>query len=170
MSTGLMQVIDRSRVPPGGYFRCHVEETGRDFAHPYLAQLEVQVKAHRRANNLPIGSNWEADFQDQVCRSTPSCPCEPADSQEKSLWKRALKFASAMTEWARAGFPLVDEATLQTRRAICEGGVDAAGVEHLRCQYWEESFNRAFGRCGKCGCNTGLKTAVATEHCILGNW
>lgn len=71
-----------------------------------------------------------------------------------SLVDLAASAVTAAANWAAAGFPVVDDATLQTRSSHC-----------AICPRWDA---RA-GRCLECGCY-GLKHWLATERCPLGHW
>ncbi len=143
-------------------------ETGVIITHPYIDQVRGQAHRHRRINNLPIGTDWEAQLDDNLCENTPGAPCEDNDNGLKKATVIAKRFAGAMLNWARSGFKLVDDATLAARRLTCEGDDTP---DHPRCDQWHNS-NRyfGFGRCGKCGCFGGLKTPLKTEKCPLGKW
>lgn len=72
----------------------------------------------------------------------------------------------ALTVWARAGFPVVDEATLKQRLDRC-----------FSCPLLERApagLSRLAGAgepvCGGCGCPVGRKARLATERCPNGNW
>lgn len=148
-----------------GYRYRHVE-TGEVQSHPFHHQLAINVKRYRRANNFPITTNWEEEFDDNVCRNSPGCPCVNADSAIQKAIDMAKHFAQSMLIWGRAGFPIARDEVIAKRRAVCEG---RDGLP--RCPEWSNSTSYfGFGRCGKCGCYGGLKTAVATEKCPLGKW
>lgn len=163
----MQQVLDKARVPPGGLFRYIDPETKVEFSHPYFMQVKTKAKQHRLANHLPIPLNWEEWLEDQICQATPSCPCEPAgDVKQKSLWNLATRFTRAMANWAASGFKLVSDEVLAQRRLACEGD-----EFHARCPQWEAHTGYfGMGRCGKCGCAGGLKSAIATEVCPLNRW
>lgn len=162
----MMRPLNTGTVPPGGLWRYRDPETAAVIEHPYIDQVRRQAHRHRTINNLPIGTNWEIDLDDNLCRNTPTAPCEKGDSGERKLAAMAKRFATSMLNWARSGFKLVDEATLAARRLTCEGD-----DTHPRCPNWYNSTRYfGFGRCGKCGCYGGLKTPLATSKCPLGKW
>lgn len=63
-------LISTSTVPPGG-FRYIQPETGRLLSAPNWQQLRSNVAEHRRANNLPIGTDFDAEIQDWICKHIP---------------------------------------------------------------------------------------------------
>jgi len=66
----------------------------------------------------------------------------------------ALKAAGAtLTTLAKGENPLATQETIATRRKICES-----------CPSFQNN------RCMQCGCNTTLKTTLASEHCPLEKW
>lgn len=74
--------------------------------------------------------------------------------RKPGLLVAAVNAVGALTTWAAAGFPVVDESTLFARSAHC-----------ALCPRWDA---RA-GRCLECGCYS-LKHWLATEQCPLGHW
>lgn len=163
----MQRVKDPAAVPPGGLYRYKDPETGTIITHPYFVQVRARAHKFRVDNNLPIGAAWEAQFEDNVCQNTKRCACEPSAEDERTLWQMAKSFASSMKTWAENGFTLASDEIIQERRAVCEG---LNGQP--RCEYWHNSGTRywSFGRCGVCGCATGLKSGVLTETCPKGKW
>lgn len=70
------------------------------------------------------------------------------------LASQVASFAGAIWDWSLAGFPVVDEATLQARSGQC-----------AICPRWDARQQR----CMECGCGE-LKHRMATERCPLGRW
>ena len=156
----MQTVIDNARVPPGGYFKYKDPESGRVIMHPYLSSLENEVKKFRAANNFPLPHPFQAWFLDQVCQATPTCPCEDSIPVEPTAWKKARNFIGAMAKWAKSGFVLQPEDVIEERRYTCE-----------QCSRWNPHGAFGFGKCGKCGCNGSLKTAIAEKgDCPLKKW
>lgn len=86
-------------------------------------------------------------------RSGPT-PIEP------TLAELASTFASAVSGWAAAGFPVTVEAVYAERAGACS-----------RCEYWQEAARLGLGKCTAPGCGcTRLKRWLATERCVLGKW
>ncbi len=73
--------------------------------------------------------------------------------QMPTLVEMAKTFSIAMAGFAKGGFKLVDRTEYFKRRLICE-----------KCE------ERRKGRCGKCGCNLKMKSALATEKCPMNFW
>lgn len=161
----MLRIIDTAKVPPGGLFRYKDPETGISFSHPYFVQVKSMAHKHRSVNHLPIPVNWEIWIEDQICQATTTCPCEPLEGEGRSTWNKALTLAKAITEWTKAGFPLVSDEVLAERRGTCEGD-----DTHERCRYWQQSGKWGFGKCAKCGCIGSLKTMLGSESCPLGLW
>lgn len=84
---------------------------------------------------------------------------------EESLGRLVARAAKSLAVWAKAGFPVVDEATLAKRLAACEG-----------CPLLVKNPDRAIYRvagepvCGACGCLVTAKARLASETCVEGRW
>lgn len=163
----MQRIVHSGKVPPGGYWRYLDPETGQEIKHPYLDQVRGRAHKHRVINNLPIPTNWEEQFENNVCENTSTATCEEASSSPLGQSFQLLaRFTKAMATWAASGFKLVDDETLAARRLACEGD-----ETHERCPQWYNSLRYfGFGRCGRCGCVGGLKTPLATEKCPLNRW
>ncbi len=147
----MLTVIHKSNVPNGGYYFYVCEETGVTLKHPYYGQLAVMAKQHRIVNNLPIGSNWLVQFEENVCKNTPAQICnQKADDTVVDI---ATRFAKAMIKWAASGFKTVSGEVFAQRLAVCES-----------CPNY--SVKAVLGRagCKLCRC-TSKKLYLATERC-----
>lgn len=85
---------------------------------------------------------------------------------EESLGTLVARAAKSLAIWAKAGFPVVDEATLAKRLAACKG-----------CPLLVREPDRAIYRvavgepvCGACGCLVTAKARLASERCVEGRW
>lgn len=116
----------------------HIHERAKTRPPGYIED----VLASGVVNGDQITIDDEA-FARLVAKYNPPSPLSMAGGLVKSL-----------VAWASAGFPTVDESTLQERSAQC-----------AICPRWDA---RA-GRCLECGC-AGLKHWLATERCPLGRW
>lgn len=162
----MQRILNTGTVPPGGVWRYRDEETGIIITHPYLDQVQGRAHKHRSVNNLPIPTNWEEMFEDNICRNTSTAPCAEVETGLRRVAVLTKRFSTAMLNWARSGFKMVDETVLTARRLACEGD-----ETHERCKEWRSSNGYfGFGRCGKCGCSVGLKSALETERCPLNLW
>lgn len=69
----LARLLFRSpfETPPGRY-RYIQPETQKPFDNfPTFDALKAAVRAHRQGNNLPIGTDFDAELQDWMCRHMP---------------------------------------------------------------------------------------------------
>lgn len=86
-----------NEVPPGG-FRYHQEETNFTVTAPSWKDLLQRVKAHRQANVLPIGAQFENEIQNWLCAQIPETSCTDADPNRSPevprndwpLWAKAM--------------------------------------------------------------------------------
>lgn len=63
-------LINLSTVPPGG-FRYVQPESGKYLSASSFTGLKSNVQQHRRANGYPIGTDFDAELQDWLCRRIP---------------------------------------------------------------------------------------------------
>lgn len=84
---------------------------------------------------------------------------------EFSLSTLAARAATSLAVWAKAGFPVVDEATLAARLAAC------AGCPSLITDP-DRAIYKVAGEpvCGACGCLVTAKARLASESCLAGHW
>lgn len=143
-----------------GYWIYVDPETGQEFKHPYFDQLRSMASKHRLANNLPIGVEWRAQFEENVCKNTPDVECYDTTPPPKPTLSDLVKSAfSATVKWAKDGFRVVSDEKLIERRTICEG-----------CDFWAgDGAYFGLGKCAKCGCS-GLKLFLPTEKCPIRKW
>lgn len=59
-------LMSLSTVPPGG-FRTVVAETGRHISAPNWRAFRDEVVRHRKANNLPVGTDIDGELQHWLC-------------------------------------------------------------------------------------------------------
>ena len=80
--------------------------------------------------------------------------------EEPSPVELAANFATAVTKWVEAGFPVVSAEVFRRRSLACDS-----------CEYWDGAARFGLGKCThkKCGC-TRMKRWLATEKCPLGKW
>lgn len=76
---------------------------------------------------------------------------------EESLSTLIGRAARSLAVWAKAGFPVVDEATLAERLAACEA-----------CPLLVRRAGEPV--CGACGCFVTAKARLASERCLEGRW
>ena len=78
--------------------------------------------------------------------------------QSPSNLKMLQNFTNASFRWAKSGFKIADDETLEKRKAICDS-----------CKYWSPTSRMGMGKCLKYGCSS-LKLKFETEKCPIGKW
>lgn len=118
--------------------------------------LKKKVRDYRRLNNYPIGSNFDSDFDANLCSHADSNDCY--DDTIPPLTKRAVKFAKAMVNWAGSGFKTRSKEEVERVMNICEG-----------CEHYTGESSPFKIACRRCGCSA-KKLYIATEKCPIGRW
>jgi len=124
--------------------------------HIHLEVLRKMAKEHRIRNNYPLGSNFSNDFLDNVCANATDIDC--VSTEPPTLAQRLNKFATAMKQWASAGFPLATPEEVDRRLTICEA-----------CVHYSGSVSIFKVGCALCGCSS-KKANVLTETCPANKW
>lgn len=120
----MQKLIDQNTVPPDG-FRYLQSETRTWIRAPDYSNLFVEVRDHRKANNLPLGTFWEAEVEDQLCQMLPPGLCkESTPAQTKNVftrvgWEQVVAGTKTLVNWAAKGFAPVDQALAESRGNIC---------------------------------------------------
>lgn len=151
-------ITHRNAVPPGGGWIYIQPESGLAFKHPDLNRVKEMVKAHRKANNYPIGINFNQEIEDWICTSRPELCSENTPLAELTFFQRVSKFAAASINWAASGFRVTTAEQYHQRLSICQA-----------CEYFNGESVLGLGSCQKCGCS-GLKLFSAVEHCPINKW
>lgn len=113
------------------------------------------VKIFLRANDRPIGSNWNEQLTAILCQHLPNA-C--VSDQPPSLVEQAASVSRALFRWARQGFPTRSTEEVTAVTEICQA-----------CEHYGGETGIFKVICKKCGCHR-KKTAIATEHCPIGKW
>lgn len=79
-----------------------------------------------------------------------------AESPVPTLGEMAKSLGTGVTQWAKAGFPMVSPEILAIRLEICQG-----------CEFWDATGFGGTGRCAHCGCSTQAKLRMKTSSCPL---
>ena len=137
----MQKLIEQNTVPPDG-FRYTQAETRTTIRAPDYHNLFENDKEHRKANNLPLGTFWEAEVEDQLCQQLPAGFCKQSvPGQVRNVfsrigWDEVVQGTQTIVDWATKGFAPVDQNLANTRADICS-----------RCY-----FNVQIGSlCGACG-------------------
>jgi hypothetical protein len=72
------------------------------------------------------------------------------------LAQKIANLSAATAKWIRHGLPVVDQAEIEARAAIC-----------YECELWLRE--RLIPSCAACGCGD-VKHELATEACPAGKW
>lgn len=121
-------LINKNEVVPGGFrFLCH--ETGVWIKAPSWIELVAACKKHYKANALPIGLEFEATIESQLCSFLPPGLCTYVDDSQKrraSLISRpSVEKAIELTRMffgrltGKVEYASIEQATAQAR--ICAG-------------------------------------------------
>ncbi len=108
---------------PGGW-RYRQPETGAAIEAPHWTDLVRAVKAHRVANNLPVGLLFEQEIEQQLCERTPEY-CNESGIEGPAVFGFGLTFetilrgTSTLASWFLQGRPKVDQAEADQHAAIC---------------------------------------------------
>jgi hypothetical protein len=105
-------------VPPGGRWKYLDPLTNVPFATSDLTVLLREVRAQRKANDIPIESGWEVLVLDEMCQQNSSLPCVDAENQEIPMTGDDVKrFLLTLKELV--GHDLVSEEEHSRRADIC---------------------------------------------------
>jgi hypothetical protein len=170
----MLRITNQREVPPTvklpdgregrGFFYVQ-SESNHLMCCDYLEGLLRKVEAHRRANNYPLGTNWEAQVENWYCENNQGTRvCEP----DRTGWDQPLvliaRFAKAMVEWGASGLKTVTAEQSLERWNVCRGTETTP-----RCPNYRGDKGWGLVSCGSCGC-TGLHIYPATAKCPLGKW
>lgn len=137
----MQKLLEPNTVPPDGY-RFFQSETKTWIRAADYHNLFVQVSEHRKANNLPLGTFWEAEVEDQLCQALPPGQCREAipgqgrNNFTRVEWGQIVSGTQTMVGWAGEGFTKVDQDLADRRADTCS-----------RC-YFNVSMS---GGCHSCG-------------------
>lgn len=168
----MQKLLDPHTVPPDGY-RYHQSETRTWIRAPDYGNLFQSVMEHRKANNLPLGTFWEAEVEDQLCQALPPGLCkESIPGQGRNIftrvgWEAVLAGTQTLVDWAAHGLKQVDQSLADSRANICSRcyfNVAETGGCHS-CGQLVKLANRFVGA-KRTGADPFLKVC-AVCHCSL---
>lgn len=154
----MLSVRNKDNPPRNGqgYYVYVDPDSKLRIALPSFKNLMREAKNHRRINNFPIGSNWNNEFEENVCVNTPGDMCY--EKTEMSPLTMLGQFAAALMRQAASGFKVVSPEVAMQRRQICEA-----------CEHFSGAYSLMKTSCGKCRC-TRLKLSWPSEKCPLNKW
>lgn len=150
----MLKIRDSSSLNPKPWKFVNWED-GQVLSHTYYSQLLNQVKAYRRANHYPIGSNFQEQFEANLCENRPEFCFE---FTPPSLLTKAATFTVALGRWAKSGFKVRSEEECEAILNICR-----------QCNHYGGETGVLRVACRLCGCSR-KKVAMRTEACPAGHW
>ena len=179
MSDPLIQVSRDVEQPPGGWYYT-VEQTGLKITGNSARTLMRRVKEHMVANSLPLPDNFQAWFEDAVCRQMdlgrPFCGQTPKNPPLGGVKHLSLalveRFIRTVTLTIK-GRKLVPQEEAERRAAICVecpmnttiGGCRScyAIAKPLKALLGSRATVAKPDVCGICGCSGELKPFVPNK-------
>lgn len=118
----MRRLRDKTLVPPTSFRYTH--ETGYTTVAPTYADWISSAKDHRRANNLDIPLDLEAQMNEQLCGILPPemCDRDPGDIKwvdTRFGWSDFVEGMKAFGRWALEDAPLVEQKEADRRAGIC---------------------------------------------------
>lgn len=168
------RLLKRLDTAPPDFFRYVDPDTGHEIiAVDYWGWVE-KAKEHRKANNLGIPYDLEAQMQDQYCHTIPSEYCQ---YEREGTWVNLrlalddiLTVTRALIDSAKGDFVSQEEA--ERRASICSRcylNVNATGcgacrqIANLVAPGRTTSQDQNLKNCGVCGCYLRPKVHVKLD-------
>lgn len=122
----MLEPTHPKQSPPGQREWRYVQpETGFIARGSSLNSCLKAAYRHRVAMGLNIGSGWDAEVKDGICRQNPKIPCHESTKPPPSFGIADItRFVLVMAEWVRNGAPWVSQEEADRRAAICTGAAD----------------------------------------------
>lgn len=152
----MRKILDTATVPPGGYFIYLDPDSGYRIAHPYYFELKKQAKSHRAANEYPIGSNWNDDFDTNVAENTLTA--RSVEYKPPTMLEKMSAVSRALYKFAVGGFKVVSEELWLKRKSICE-----------QCGFYNGESGVLGVACKACGCSR-VKNWLTSSACPERKW
>lgn len=110
--------LNESIVPAGARWKYLDPLTGVPFSTNDLTVLLQQVRAQRRANDIPVESGWDQVVLDELCAQNENVPCFEAGEQQIHMTGDDVKrFLTTLEE--QFGRELVSDEEHRRRADIC---------------------------------------------------
>lgn len=150
----MKKVKDNSSVPRNGWTYVDPDD-GQVIKSPYFNVLMGRAKDYRRANNFPVGAQFNEQFEQILCEHNPDACIDFVPPTEMD---RASNFVKALAKWAKAGFPVRSKEESEAVLAICRD-----------CNFYDGENGILKVVCKLCRCSR-KKVAFRTEKCPQGKW
>lgn len=130
--------------------------------------LRVGISGYQESEDawcVASSSAWKWGLKDdadisRLAAEAPVLAERLAGLSEPSAMDIATRGIEAFARWLKAGLPVVDTETLQSRQDTC-----------ANCPLWQPNARAGLGRCNhKSCCCTKLKWWLKTEKCPDGKW
>lgn len=184
----MLKYADLSITPPGGRYPATELQTGFRFAEIDFESLLKVIKAHRNANNIPIGVNFRNEIEDASCKELlqmfPDFRGVVDDTGGRAImpgrkWQLAdvQNFLTTVTKFFVGGMKLVSQEEANRRAEICTHcPLNQQMPECLGCQGVTGTiqalrkgkttpYDENLRICHACGCD--LKTKIFLEKDIM---
>lgn len=182
----MLRYSDTKITPPGGAFFYSQLESGFRFKQIAFSDLIKEVKDHRKANNFPIGPNFEAEVEDASCRELiqmfpdyRGCVDETGDTAVYKGRKWGLAdvrhFLNTMASWISKGAKFVEQDEANRRAEICSrcpmnvqlaGCLGCSGVANMVQSIKgarRTPYDDRLRTCGACACQLSAKIWLDKE-------
>lgn len=171
----MRKIIDKTLTPPGGW-RYRQPESGAVITAGDWNTLIERVKAHRLANNYPLGLHFVQEVEESLCGELPDGSTDCLDTNPEQAPKRKITlgdlrtFLQVMEKWVSSGAKFVPQEEAERRAGICsqcpmnqhvEGCFGCKGITALITTIlgaMGTSYDAKLSGCQVCGC--ALRAAV----------
>lgn len=177
----MQKLLEPNTVPPDGF--CYLQaETKTWIRAPDYQNLFEFVRDHRKANNLPLGTFWEAEVEDQLCQRLPPGQCkESIPGRGRNVftripWHEAIAGTQTLASWLVQGLPKVSQELADSRGNVCSrcyynvaesGGCHACGQLQKLATTLIGSRTTSAGPflkvCAVCKCSLQVKVWVGID-------
>jgi hypothetical protein len=152
----MRKVLNTSKGPPGGKWIYVCPEDGEHITAQSFIVIKQRALNYRKINNYPVGSNWDDDFEQNLCEHMHLSVC--TDWSPPTLGQKLENLKQSLLNYARSGFTVTDSDKVKARLDIC-----------MDCNYYSGQRGTLKIMCKKCGC-TGLKLFMASSVCPDKKW
>ena len=109
-------------VPPGGFWYVQ-RETSAKLSAASFDELANKVKIHRKSNNIPIGTNFNEEIENQICERMPAGVCtrdhQPSTGKNRITLEAIVRGTATMADWFAHGREKVSREIASKRAAVC---------------------------------------------------
>lgn len=119
----MQKLIHQNRVPYGGLYEIRRPEIGMVGLGSTFDQLEMSVRAYRKANGIPSGLGFRDELEQVVCESYP-VECTNNDPKSLPGLKRlrlgdVIEGTRVMAKFIASGMKVVSDSEAARRAGVC---------------------------------------------------